>query len=92
LFVLFQVRRTTSVGFYFLHLFIISFRRILAIAPHPQWSTANEILTQNSVHNKYIIQMRVILSLIPGIFSDLKRNYHDDWLIDVISIVYQIVQ
>jgi hypothetical protein len=36
--------------------------------------------------------MRVILSLIPGIFSDLKRNYHDDWLIDVISIVYQIVQ
>jgi hypothetical protein len=67
-------------------------RRILAISPHPQWSTANEILSHKSTHSKYIIQMRLILSLIPGILSDLRRNYHDDWLIEVILIIYYIVQ
>jgi hypothetical protein len=35
------------------------FRRILSISPHPLWSSANEILSHKSTHNKYIIQLRV---------------------------------
>jgi hypothetical protein len=64
------------------------FRRVLAIEPHPQWSSAGEIALQRGVHDKYIVQLRLILSVIPGICSDLLRSYHNDWLGDVILIIF----
>lgn len=68
------------------------FRRILAIGPDPVWSSPGEILKQRDVHHQYIVQLSALLSVIPGICSDLRRSYHDDWLVDVIHIIYHILQ
>lgn len=71
---------------------VFYFSRILAITAHTDWSTPHELLQQQVIHHQYIVQLRVLLSLIPAILSDLRRNYHDDWLGDVLLILYYIVQ
>lgn len=32
--------------------------------------------------------LQLLLSVIPGVCSDLLRSYHNDWLGDVILIIY----
>ncbi len=67
-------------------------RRVLSIGAHPNWSTAGEITANNVVQCKYIVQTRQILSVIPGICSDLGRAYHSDWLGDIILITYYAIR
>lgn len=67
------------------------FRRILAIGPHPVWCTPGEIFLHADIHHQYIVQLRALLSVIPGICSDLRRAYHDDWLVDIIHIIYYVL-
>eukprot|EP01038_Epipyxis_sp_PR26KG_P006066 gene6066-8351_t len=62
-------------------------RRLLAIDTNPAWSTPGEIMKHRQIHYKYLIQLRQILAVIPGICSDIMRSYHDDWLIDIILII-----
>lgn len=64
------------------------FRRILAIEPHNLWSMPGEILVHRLLHDKYIVQLRLLLSVIPNICSDILRTYHNDWLGDIILIIY----
>ena len=64
------------------------FRRILAIEPHRHWSLPGEILVHRTLHDKYIVQLRLLLSVIPNICSDILRSYHNDWLGDIILIIY----
>lgn len=66
------------------------FRRVLSIAPHADWSSPSEILEQRVVHHRYIIGLRSFLPLLPGIISDINRAYHDDWLSDLLLIIFHI--
>lgn len=68
------------------------FRRILAISPDPTFSSPGEIIQHRDIHHQYIVQLRMLLSVVPGICSDLRRSYHDDWLADVIHIIYFVLQ
>ena len=50
------------------------------------------MLLHRSLHDKYILQLRLLLSVIPGICSDLMNSYHNDWLGDVILIIYFVLK
>eukprot|EP01034_Spumella_vulgaris_P022963 gene22963-29148_t len=69
-------------------------RRVLSIETHPNWSTAGEIATHHRVHHKYITRLKQVISVIPGICGDLERNrkYHDDWLADIIRIIFCVLR
>ena len=43
--------------------FIVFYRRILAIEANAQWSTAGELQQHRLIHDRYIIQLRVSISL-----------------------------
>lgn len=50
------------------------------------------MLLHRSLHDKYILQLRLLLSVIPGICSDLMNSYHNDWLGDVILIIHFVLK
>jgi hypothetical protein len=50
------------------------------------------MLLHRTLHDKYILQLRLLLSVIPGICSDLMNSYHNDWLGDVILIIHFVLK
>ena len=67
-------------------------RRLLAIRPHAQFSTEGEHINYKLSHHRCIVQLRCVLSVIPGVCSDILRNYHDDWLSDILLIIFYCLQ
>lgn len=45
------------------------------------------VLVFNHVFSSVCV-LQLLLSVIPGVCSDLLRSYHNDWLGDVILIIY----
>ena len=67
-------------------------RRMLAIDANPTYSSSGDLVSNRLSHFRFIVQMRQILSTLPGILSDLLRPYHNDWLTEVLLIIYYAMQ
>lgn len=67
-------------------------RRLLAIRPHVQFSSEGEVLTYRLAHHRCINQLSAVLSVVPGMCGDILRSYHDDWLSDILLIIFYAIK
>ena len=63
-------------------------RRLLQIDAMPNCSPPGEVIAARSVHNKTVVHLRAMLLTIPTTCADIFARYNDDWLNDVILIVF----
>lgn len=63
-------------------------RRLMQIDAVPNCSPPGEILMAKNTHNKLILHLRAMLLTIPTTCADIFARYNDDWLNDIILIVF----
>ena len=67
-------------------------RRLLAIQPLPHVCSEGERIGCQLAHYRCISQLSCVLSVLPGVCGDLLRSYHDDWLSDVLLIIFYCIR